>query len=198
MCKFIKRSAELFIPRMATVIKEINIPLNDIRHLFLEPDCDPFVDRNLTISGLDYAVKQLRAKPLPEQIQLNLTIPNSTIDAAEVKDALRRHCLNIVQDKEEESCYLNSQIESNFKRALLPFLIMIIAVGSIMYHFMDDRSRFMQTLILLLNNCLIIMGWVLIWIPAEMFLYDAPRLRKEIALYKLLSTATIHIKEPFC
>lgn len=178
---------------MTTVI---NIPLNDIRHLFLEPDCDPFKDRNLTISGLDYAVKQLRAKPLPEQVQLNLELSKGTADVAEVKDALHRHCMNIVKDKEEESCYLSSQIESNFKRAILPFLVMIIAIGSIMYHLMDERSRIMQIMIVLLNNLLIIMGWVLIWIPAEMFLYEAPRLKKEIALYNLLANANIHLKEP--
>lgn len=174
------------------MIKEIDIPLNDIRHLFLEPNCDPFTDRNLTISGLDYAIKQLRAKPLPEQIKLNLIVPNA-VNPEDVKTALKRHCLNIIKDKEEEACYLNSQIESNFKRAFLPFLIMIIAVGSIMYHLMDERSRFLQILMVLLNNCLIIMGWVLIWIPAEMFLYDAPRLKKEIALYNLLANAEVNI-----
>lgn len=176
---------------------EITIPLNDIRHLFLDPDCDPFKDKNLTISGLDYAVKQLRMKPLPEKIQLNLALSKGAadIDLADVKKALRRHCLNIVKDREEDSQYLSWQIGSNFKRAVLPFLIMIIAIGSIMYHMMDERSRLVQILLVLLNNCVIIMGWVLLWIPAEMYLYEAPRVRREIALYRLLADAEIRITQ---
>jgi hypothetical protein len=138
----------------------------------------------------------LRAKPLPEKIQLNLELSKGNVDVANVKEALRRQCLNIVKDKEEESCYLSSQIQTNFKRALIPFLILTIAVGSVMYNLMDERSRFMQTLMVLLNNCLIIIGWVLIWIPSEMYLYEAPRLRKEIALYNLLANAEISIKAP--
>jgi hypothetical protein len=182
---------------MTTATKEINIPLNDIRHLLLNPDCDPFKDRNLTISGLKYAVKQLRMKTLPENIQLSISLPKSAanIDLANIKESLNRHCLNIVKEKEEEYCYLNWQIKKNFKRAFLPLLIIIFAVGSIMYHIMDERSRIIQILLILLNNCVIILGWVLLWIPAEMFFYEAPRIKREIELYKLLANAEIRITQ---
>lgn len=176
--------------------QEIDIPLNDIRHLFLEPDCDPFQDRKLTVSGLEYAIKQLRMKPLPEKVQLNLFLAKGSkdTDLDDVKSALARHCLSIVKEQEEESCYLNWQIESNFKRALLPFIIMIIVSGLVMYHLMDDRSRIVQILLVFLNNCVIIMGWVLLWIPIEMYLYEAPRVKREIALYRLLADAQIRIE----
>ncbi len=180
---------------MVAANKEINISLNDIRHLLLEPDCDPFKDRNLMISGLEYAVNQLRTKPLPEEVQLNLILSkrNPDIDLGNVKESLHRHCMNIVRDKEEELSYLRWQIKNNFKRALLPLLITIISVGMVMYYMMDERSKIIQILLVLLNNCVIIMGWVLLWIPAEMFLYEAPRVRKEIALYRLLADAEIDI-----
>ncbi len=180
---------------MSIVNKEITIPLNDIRHLFLDPDCDPFLDRNLTISGLDFAIKQLRMKPLPEKIQLNLELSKGGADISveDVKKALTRHCLNIVKKQEEELCYLSWQVERNFKRALLPFLLMSIAIGLIMYHIADEQSKFVQTFLILLNNCVIVLGWVLLWIPAEMYLYDIPRIKREIALYKLLAVADVHI-----
>ena len=181
---------------MPLTTKEITVPLNDIRHLFIEPDCDPFTDRNLTISGLDYVIKQLRGKPLPEKIRLNLLLSkgSSELDAANVQDALRRHCLNIVKDQEEEAVYLNWQIQKNFKRALIPILLASLIVGSIMYHMLEERSRFLQILFILLNNCIIIIGWVLLWIPAEKFLYEAPRVKREIALYKLLANAEIQLR----
>lgn len=180
---------------MPSAIKEIVIPLNDIRHLFLDPDCDPFVDRNLTISGLEYAIKQLRMKPLPEKIQLNLSLAKGAAvsDVANVKQALRRHCLNIVKEQEEESLYISWQIERNLKRALLPFLLLTIAISWIMYNVIDERTRFVQILLVLLNNCIIILGWVLLWIPAEMYLYQAPRIKREIAIYRLLADAEIRI-----
>lgn len=177
--------------------KEITIPLNDIRHLFADPDYDPFQDRNLTISGLEYIIRQLRMKPLPEKIQLNLQLAKGAADSEEVsvKNAFRRHCLNIVKEREEDSCYINWQIEKNFKRALLPFLLMTIAIGLIMYNMMEDRSKIVQIILILLNNCVIIMGWVLLWIPAEKYLYEAPRVRREIDLYKLLAAADIRIEK---
>lgn len=181
---------------MATTVKEITIPLNDIRHLLLDPDCDPFKDMNLKISGLEYAIKQLRMKPLPKKIHLNLLLSKGSygIDVANVQNALRSHCLNIVKEQEEESLYLNWQIHKNFRRALIPLLLASIVVGSIMYYIMEERSRFLQVLLILLNNCVIIMGWVLLWIPAEQFLYEAPRVKREIAIYKLLADAEIHLK----
>lgn len=177
--------------------KEISIPLNDIKHLFLDPDCDPFKDRNLTISGLEYAIRQLRMKPLPSRIQLNILLTTDTtdIDLANVKKALHRHCMNIVKEREEDARYLNWQIGKNFKRAILPFLIMTIAIGSIMYNMMDERSKLLQILLIFLNNCIIIMGWVLLWIPAEKYLYDAPRVKREIALYRLLADAEVRITQ---
>lgn len=176
--------------------KEIALPLNDIRHLLIDPDCDPFEDINLTTSGLDYAIKQLRMKPLPEKIQLNITLPENRrdIDVAYVKNALRRHCLNIVKEREEESCYLNWQIKRNFKRAIFPFLFASIALGFIMYYMMDERSKPMQALLIFLNNCVVILGWVLLWIPTEMYLYDSPRVKREIALYQLFADADIQVK----
>lgn len=182
---------------MPAANKEINIPLNDIRHLLLDPDCDPFEDRNLNISGLEYAVKQLRIKPLPKEIQLNLILSKDSSDynLANVEESFHRHCLNIVKDKEEESYYLNWQIKRNFKRAILPLLIMIIVVGLIMYYLMDERSKIVQIMLILINNCVVIMGWVLLWLPSEVFLYEAPRVKKEIELYRLLANAKIHIAQ---
>lgn len=175
--------------------KEILIPLNDVRHLFFNPDCDPFEDRNLTISGLDYAIKQLRMKPLPEKIRLNLHMSKGSrgIDAMQVQHALHSYCLNVVKEKEEDYSYLSWQIHRNFKRMVLPFLAITIAFGWFMYSFLEERVRFMQILLVLLNNLVIVMGWVLLWIPAEMFLYEAPRVKREIALYKLLADADVHI-----
>jgi len=72
-------------------------------------------------------------------------------------------------------------------------LLMIVLIGSMMYRMMDERSRLIQVLLVLLNNCVIILGWVLLWIPAEMYLYEAPRLKREMALYRLLSEADIAI-----
>lgn len=180
---------------MSTTKKTITIPLADIKHLFLDPENDPFQENSLTVSGLEYAIKQMRAKPLPEKIQLKLKLSNESKipDVNDLKSILRRHCLAVVKDKEEESCYLSWQIATNFKRALLPLLIMIVVIGSMMYHMMDERSRIIQILLVLLNNCVIILGWVLLWIPAEMYLYEAPRLKREIALYRLLADADMEI-----
>ena len=173
----------------------IDFSLNDIKHLLVDPDCDPFKDKNMAITGLEYAVRQLKTKPLPDKIELNIKLPEnkSSVDLENVKTALNRYCLNIVKDKEEELLYLDWQIKKNFKRGLLPFLLMIIITGSIMYNMMDERSKIFQIFLVLLNNCVIIIGWVLLWIPSEMFLYEAPKLKREIDIYKLLKDADINI-----
>lgn len=182
---------------MPSTNQTIAIPLNDLKHLFIDPNCDPFIERHLTVSGLEHAIKQLRTKPLPEKIQLHLILPKGSEipDVANLKKVLKRHCLTIVKEQEEDSLYLSWQIKSNFKRALLPLLMLIVVVGSMMYHMMDERSRFIQILLVLLNNCVIILGWVLLWVPAEMYLYEAPRLKREIALYRLLADADITLAQ---
>ncbi len=182
---------------MSNDTTEITIPLNDIKHLFLIPNCDPFDDKNLTISGIEYAIKQMRMKNLPEKIQLTLAMSKGTegIDLENLKSSLHRYCMNIVRTKEEEERYLNWQIKRNFIRAFPPLILSMIVLGLITYYLMDERSKFFQILLILLNNFVIILGWVLLWVPAEMFLYDSPQIKREIVLYRLLANADVTLKE---
>lgn len=179
---------------METANKEIVIPLDNIKNLFVTPDYNPLTNNHLAVSGIEYAKKQLRMRPL-EKVKLKLILPkgSQSPNLSEIKIALKKHCKNIVQEKTNDLNYLNWQIKRNFYRAVPLLALAIFAVGAIMYY-TEDRSKLVQILLLFLNNCLIIIGWVLLWIPGEMFLYDAPRLKREIAVYNTLKNADVALE----
>jgi len=178
----------------STFILDIDLHLKTIKHLFLEPEFDPFENEELQISGAEEAANFLRTKQRKKrQVRLNIFLPAEQFDSdlqRMTADALSRYC--------DFKIALNQrQLEigrTEGRRAImigLIFAALCLLMVTVVY-FLGPLS---DTLFMIFGGIFTILIWMAIWSPGETFLYGLQPYKLEIRTYQALKDAEIVIKK---
>jgi hypothetical protein len=173
---------------------DIDLHLKEIKHLFVDPELNPFEDQRLQISGVEEAANHLRVKERKvNKIRLNIFLPGGQIDPdlrSKIEDALSRYCdFKILQNQRQ----LEIERAAGWRAVMigLVFSVVCLLMISVMY-LLGPLS---ETLLVVFVGFFTILIWMAIWSPAETFLYGLPPYRREIKTYKALKNAEVIIKE---
>lgn len=173
-------------------VNALEIYLPDIRRLFYSIDPAPFHERALDPNAADYIVdwaQELRGKE-PLQLTVKLGTPlGADDDPAAVEQAVREYFLQRAQAKRHELRQMLRLGRYSLLAAML-FLGPVIVIA-------ESAARAVETerYAALIENSLVILAWVALWRPLEIFLYDWWPLRAEARLYDRLGAMevrTIH------
>ncbi len=85
-------------------------------------------------------------------------------------------------------------IRELFRDGRLAFLIGIAVLSACLFLAWNLFQRFEEPIARILQESFIIIGWVVIWRPAEMFLYDWVPLVRRKKLYRRLAASTVTIR----
>ena len=173
-----------------SAFKVIEVRVAELRQLFNAIDPSPFRERDLDPRAEEFIVEW--ARDLPRDAPLTLLVH------------LERAC-----GPEDEAAMLGDAIHGYFKqRALdsqrrlrelfrrgrislviaLAFLSAALAVSDLVGSV--SQSRFVEVF----REGLLIVGWVAMWRPLEVFLYDWWPVRAEVRLFERLSTMPVRIE----
>lgn len=169
--------------------QQIEISLSSLAQLFNSMDPAPFYERDLDRHAEQYLVSW--AQELPEGAPLELLIhlrsePSSIEAQARVREGLEhyfgeRYRLTAVQLKE-----LLRQGRTSLAVGV-SFLFLCLSLGSL---FNSAPSGSFSELI---HQSLTIVGWVAMWRPLEVYLYDWWPLRRQMRLYRRLQQMPVSL-----
>jgi hypothetical protein len=181
--------------------KEITVRLDDIAHLFVAPDFDPFSDQEgelLGQPGLAYVLRQLGPASVRQGHPLRLTVqlPTDKITPdlkARAGQALDRFCQAHIADREAQLRVLRWNGWRSLPSAIIALGICLALSGL----FLSERLAFLPYLVnQLLGQGFGIIAWVVLWHPVEAFLYDPIPLRREISALRYIAALEM-VVEPW-
>jgi hypothetical protein len=169
--------------------QRIDLRLNEIAQLFHSLDPSPFREKDLDVQAEEFIVDW--AKELPRGAPLVLTIhvarpPQMESPEQVVGDAVR----NYFRYRGEQTARQYRELLRQGWKDLaigLVFLFSCLLVAEVLHPFTDTPFT------VLLRESLIIGGWVAMWRPMEIFLYDRWPLKRRQILYTRLGAMDVRL-----
>jgi hypothetical protein len=152
--------------------KVIELRMREIAQLFNSLDPSPFLERDLDANAEEFIVSWAAEIPMHYELKLVIhltTAPASTLD---VSEAVRSYFHHRAEHKQREF----SQLLWRGRLSLLVGVLFmsVCLAGSELVKFIS-----MGTVERVVREGLLIMGWVAMWRPLEIYLYDWWPLRTE-------------------
>jgi hypothetical protein len=179
--------------------RNLTIKLDDIAHLFVAPEFDPFSDQETELLGQPafvYLVRKLGPDLMKKSQPISLTVqlPPEKITPdlkPRVEAALRRFCDVRRADNGAQLRILRS----NGLRSLPSAIIALGLCLALSYLFLSNVLTFLSPAVNeLLGQGFGIVSWVVLWHPVEAFLYDPIPLHRENSVLRYLATTNITIE----
>ena len=168
---------------MKDVVIEVHVP--DLRNLFNAIDPSPFRQRDLSPEAEAFIVDWAETAPRHASLSLVVHVDRwlQKDDESVLRDAVREYFAHRAQETRRKL----SRMFSIGRRSLaigIAFLAMVIVVGQML-----GPGRLSE----FLRESLLIGGWVVMWRPLEIFLYDWWPVRAEARLQESLSAMPVHL-----
>ncbi|WP_051231037.1 hypothetical protein [Kaistia adipata] len=171
----------------------VDLHLSDMHNMFQTPEVDPFLDENIEASGIDQLIDTMNARPGNQKpiSAIAIHLPPAMIEPglpARMKMAIGNYCnaqIRLAAQKKRE-------IWLEGRKALrigLVFWAICLAL-SLLFEELVFRSNVLGRLF---GEGFIIAGWVGLWRPAELLLYDWRPYSREIRRYEEIKRMTVSI-----
>jgi hypothetical protein len=169
----------------------IRIAIETLAELFAAPAMDPIAGRLEREAGMErilHAIDELSSRHEP--IEVEIALPEAAAAGrtpAEMGEAIDAYC-------RWETAELSRELKLTRRRGLqalrigVPFLAICLALSGAATAMLGS-SGFGN----LLSNSFVIIGWVALWRPTEVLLYDWWPLRHRIRLFQRLELAPVRM-----
>ena len=168
----------------------IELRLRDGAQLFNTLDPFPFHERDLSADAERFIVEWARELPKDSPIGILIHLQSGAEDAARTGDLA-----NAITSWFEARAQAESRaLRELFRDGRVGFLIGIgvLALCLLLSWFLSQR--FEEPFARVVSESFVIIGWVVIWRPAEIFLYDWLPLVRRRKLYRRLADATVSVR----
>jgi hypothetical protein len=167
----------------------IDVRLGDLRQFFNSLDPSPFHEKDLDHDAEEYIVGWAEELPPGTPFELVIRLPAHQLKAAHESDVARA-VHNYFSYRARESARRIRLLLREGRSALiigLAFLAACMLLRQIAGTFADDPLR------QVLQEGLLILGWVAMWRPLQVFLYDWWPVRHYGRLYRSLSVMPVRL-----
>lgn len=169
----------------------IELRLRDLAQLFNSLDPSPFVDRDIDAAAEEFIVGWARELHAPHEfdLRLHLAAPPAADRAAGVEQAVRHYFASRAAVKDRELRLLWRRGRSSLAIGL-GFLAVCFGLAE------AGRALLPGQLAALTELGLQIVGWVAMWRPLEIYLYDWWPVRGDRNLLRRLARMTVRLQPP--
>jgi hypothetical protein len=168
----------------------INIRLLSIQQLFNSFDPSPFHDKELDTGAHDYIVGFAGEFPLQQGLRLLIEIPRKELTQAD-QPTLQTAIHNYFSYRADESRRKIRLLMREGRSALLIGLAFLVACTSLRQ---VAVALIQGPIIEPLSEGLLILGWVAMWRPIQIFLYDWWPVRQMMRIYAKLRVIPVEVK----
>ena len=167
----------------------IEIGLNNINQLFNSLDPSPFIKREIEHNIKNYILESLQELPINSNVKVLLHVPHSIDldDRKLVADAIHNY-FNYCHDGKAKD------LRQLLRTGRISLTIALVFLGTCITIDNLISSLFGGTIVKILHEGLFIVGWVAMWRPIEIFLYDWVPIYQEQRIFRKLYKVSIEIK----
>lgn len=171
----------------------IEIRIRDLKQLFNSMDPAPFIEKDLDADAERFIVESAEEHPLDEPIELvvQLTTPPEDPDPHHVVLTAIHHYF---RERAESARLAFRRLMRQGQASLLIGIVFL--AGCFGGAELLDKFQPSNRWLLLLREGLIIAGWVAMWRPMEIYLYDWWPLRRKLKLMRKLSHMPVKVVLP--
>jgi hypothetical protein len=162
---------------------DVRLELADPRELFAAPTADPLAGRPYGESGVDRILNQLRPKP-GREVRATIVLPESARAPdleARTRGALARYFDARIAHNRNDNRSLWHEGRATLTRGLL--FLAICMLGS---HIVGAPKYLHPVFARFLDEGFVIAGWVALWWPLDVLLYQHWPLARERRMYEAL------------
>ncbi|MBB3929677.1 hypothetical protein GGR25_000696 [Kaistia hirudinis] len=171
----------------------VSLYLSDIHNFFQTPELDPFLGENLEDSGIEQLMDTLKARPgLAARVtRIVIHLPEAKIEPGligKTRAAIIAYCnaqIRVCQQRKRD-------IHLQARRAL-PIGFVFWTVCFVLSLFFEQVLGSETALGRVFSEGFIIAGWVGLWHPAELLLYEWRPYARSIRLYEQIRTMDVAI-----
>jgi len=169
----------------------ITLRLRELTQLFNSMDPSPFVERDLDADAEEFITSWARELPSKRELELviQLAIPATPERLAGVEDAVRRYFATRATIKRLEFSQLMRRGRLSLGVGLI-FLVTCLLLGQLV------AKSGSGSVVSIIQEGLTICGWVAMWRPLEVYLYDWWPLLEERRRLDLLARIRVQIVMP--
>jgi hypothetical protein len=168
----------------------IELRLRDPSQMFNTLDPLPFRERDLAPDAAEYIVDWAEELPADRPIAIVVHLPSDQTaegGSSDLGDAVRAYFAGRAK---AEGMAIRTLFRDG-RRAFLIGIALILAVVTLAWQL---TLSFEGAVSQVLQESLVIIGWVIIWRPAEMFLYDWVPLARQQKLFRRLAASTVAVR----
>ncbi|MHC1781704.1 MAG: hypothetical protein AB9891_02890 [Anaerolineaceae bacterium] len=151
-------------------LNEIKIYLKEVNHLFTPPEFDPFANPLIFTSGLEAAANEINMASRRSQHRLVLFLPGEKITPdleQTIRQALDNYCSHKLEESRREVSLLRWE---GFEALQTGLVFMAVCLFISLYVSKQEViPEYLQTFV---GQGLSVVGWVSMWKPIDIFLYQ--------------------------
>lgn len=163
---------------------DITLKLSNIKHLFKEPEFDPFIAQSNSISGVEQIISELKPTSLQCKVRTTILLPANQLSEnleQTTIEALKCYCSARIEQTNNDLVSLRGQGIRALKRGLL-----FLAVCLILSTLFDGLNNIPGLVRRFLSEGCLIAGWVSLWHPIELLLYEWGPYQRQQQIYQLI------------
>ncbi|MFG1298314.1 hypothetical protein V5F49_00825 [Xanthobacter sp. V3C-3] len=173
------------------MVTDIEIRVERVSQLFNMLDPFPFRERDLDPDAEAFIVEWARELPRAAPVRVVVHLPGSqaeTAEAAGLPEALRHYF-------EGREATLAAELKELFRIGRLSLAIggVVLALCMVLAGVIGEGT-YSKTLAGFAAEGLIILGWVALWRPMEIFLYDWWPIARQRTLFRRLARADVSVR----
>jgi hypothetical protein len=171
---------------------KVEVRVAELRQLFNSMDPSPFRERDLDPQAEEFIVSWAREAPRGAPLQLVVHVDR--LGEAAQAGALRPAVNEFFRYRAEMT---RRRLRELFRVGRISLLIGLLAL-TVAFGIVSVLEGWLSTLRIgpLLREGMLIGGWVAMWRPLEIFLYDWWPIRREAQLYDRLAAMPVEIAQP--
>jgi hypothetical protein len=170
---------------------DITLKLGNIKHLFQEPEFDPFLPQQNSRSGIDAIASELKPTSLNCKLRTTILLPNNQLsehlEQATI-EALQRYCSDRIEQTTNDLASLRGRGFRALQRGLL-----FLAVCLLLSTLFDELKSFPGLIRRFLSEGFLIAGWVSLWHPIELLLYEWGPYQRQKQIYELIKEMELKV-----
>ena len=172
---------------------EITLHLADLAQFFAVSDPDPFDPQPRFASGLETIISELKPKALIKKVRTTIMLPPDRItpDAeTRLREALTRYCQYHLTQSRQDLISLRWQGIKALQNGII-FLGVCLLLSTLF----ENAEMLPEWLRRFAGEGFLIAGWVSLWHPIEILLYEWWPFSRQITISTSIMQMDIHFKE---
>lgn len=172
---------------------EITLHLDDIQYLFADPE----PDSEMFVSGMDYLHSEIKTYSRREKFKVTIVLPQEKVTGGLVdrtREKMKRYCRFKVEENHRELLALRHQGYASLWVGITALVICLVLAAALTLAAKSGINNVLAALLAIAGQGFVVAGWVAMWQPAEILLYDWWPFRQDIRIYNQIADADVVIR----